>query len=119
MGIVYHANYIVWMEVGRVELCRALGIRYRDLEREGVLLTVVEVQCRYTQPARYDEEIAIRTSIAEANPRMVRFRYYLSEVESGREVATGETKHVFCNRSGKPCKLPEEYRAAFGILPKA
>jgi acyl-CoA thioester hydrolase len=115
MGIVYHANYVVWMEVGRVELCRALGIRYRDMEAEGILLTVVEVQCRYAQPALYDEEIVIRAWVEESNPRMVRFGYEMREAESGRKVATGETKHIFCDKSRKPRKLPEQYRESFGM----
>jgi acyl-CoA thioester hydrolase len=115
MGIVYHANYVVWMEVGRVELCRALGIRYRDMEAEGILLTVVEVQCRYAQPALYDEEIVIRAWVEESNPRMVRFGYEMREAESGRKVATGETKHIFCDKNRKPRKLPEQYRESFGM----
>src|SRR5437660_12909736 len=89
MGIVYHANYLIWMEVGRVEYCRAAGIRYRDMEvDDGILLTVVEAHCRYTSPALYDEEVIVRTSIAEANPRMIRFGYELSEAGGGRRLAT-------------------------------
>jgi acyl-CoA thioester hydrolase len=117
MGIVYYANYLVWMEVGRVEYCRAAGIRYRDMEAEdGILLTVAEATCRYASPARYDEEVVVRTWIAEANPRMIRFGYQMTEAASGRRLATGETKHVFCGRDRKPRKLPEKYRAAFGIV---
>jgi acyl-CoA thioester hydrolase len=116
MGIVYHANYLIWMEVGRVEYCRAAGIVYRDMERtEGILLAVVEASCRYSSPALYDEEVTVRTSIAEANPRMLRFQYEMLEAGTGRLLATGETKHVFCNREREPLKLPEKYRAAFGI----
>ena len=65
MGVVYYANYLVWMEVGRVEYCRAAGLSYRDMERaDGILLAVAEANCRYLAPARYDEEIVVRTSIA-------------------------------------------------------
>jgi acyl-CoA thioester hydrolase len=117
MGIVYYANYLVWMEVGRVEYCRAAGIRYRDMEAEdGILLTVAEATCRYASPARYDEEVVVRTWIAEANRRMIRFGYQMTEAASGRRLATGETKHIFCGRDGKPRKLPEKYRPAFGIV---
>jgi acyl-CoA thioester hydrolase len=116
MGIVYHANYLVWMEIGRVEYCRAAGIVYRDMERdEGILLTVVEASCRYVSPALYDEEVTVRTWVTEAHPRMVRFRYEMVEACVNRRLATGETKHIFCNRDQKPIKLPEKYRAAFGI----
>jgi len=117
MGIVYHANYLVWMEIGRVEYCRAAGLNYRDLERdEGVLLIVAEVSCRYISPAHYDEEIVVRTSVMDAHPRMLRFGYEMLEKSSGRRLATGETKHVFCDRQHKPVKLPAKHRAVFGIM---
>ncbi len=70
MGVAYYANYLVWMEVGRVEYCRSVGFRYRDMETEdGVLLAVVEAHCRYLHPARYDDEIIIRTWIEKATRR--------------------------------------------------
>jgi acyl-CoA thioester hydrolase len=116
MGIVYHANYLVWMEVGRVEYCRAKGARYRDLETQaGILLAVVEVNCRYLSPARYDEEVIVRTHIEHANPRMVRFRYELISAEGGHCLASGFTKHIFCGRDFRATKLPEKYRPLFGI----
>jgi len=116
MGVVYHANYLVWMEVGRVEYWREAGLRYRDMEREdGVLLVVAEVNCRFLAPALYDEEVIIRTRIAEARARMVRFEYELVSGEGERVLATGETKHVFCGRDRKPAKCPEKYHAALGI----
>jgi acyl-CoA thioester hydrolase len=117
MGVVYYANYLVWMEIGRVEFCRAGGLNYRDMERDdGILLAVSEARCRYIAPARYDEEIVVRTSISQAHPRMLTFGYEIVEKSSGRRLATGETKHVFCDREYKPIKLPEKYRAAFGII---
>ncbi|PYT12650.1 MAG: acyl-CoA thioesterase [Acidobacteria bacterium] len=116
MGIVYYANYLVWMEVGRVEYCRASGVRYRDMEaRDGVRLAVVEAACRYHSPALYDEEVIVRTWIEEANPRMIRFAYEMTEASGGRRLATGETKHVFCGLDGKARKLPEKYRSSFGM----
>jgi acyl-CoA thioester hydrolase len=116
MGVVYHANYLVWMEVGRVEFWRARGLRYRDMERDdGILLAVAEAQCRYLAPAYYDEEILIRTRMAEANPRMIRFEYELVDAADGRNVATAFTKHVFCGRDRRPCRLPEKYHVTLGI----
>lgn len=115
MGVVYHANYLVWMEVGRVELCRSLGIRYRDLEAEGVLLAVVEAHCRFHAPARYDEEVIIRTSIAESNPRLVVFEYEMREAEHGRVLASGNTKHIFLSPALKPIKLPSKYQPLFAL----
>src|SRR3974390_1910664 len=103
MGIVYHANYLVWMEVGRVEYWRSLGLRYRDMEREdGGLLAVAEAGCRYLAPAHYDEEIAIQTRVAEANSRLIRFEYELVNLTDGKLIATGFTKHVFCGPDRRP-----------------
>jgi acyl-CoA thioester hydrolase len=116
MGVVYHSNYLIWMEVGRVEYWRAAGLRYRDMEREdGVLLVVAEVNCRYRAPALYDEEVIIRTGISEANARMIRFAYELVAAEDRRVLATGETKHIFCGRDRKPAKCPAKYHATLGI----
>ena len=116
MGVVYYANYLVWMEVARVELCKALGFRYRDMELEdGVLLAVIDAQCRYLHPARFDEEVIIETRIADANSRVVEFGYEMRLADGGRKLATGSTRHIFCNREMKRVRLPEKYRAAFGI----
>lgn len=116
MGVVYHANYFVWMEIGRIEYCRAIGIRYKDMEeQDGILLAVGEVQCRYALPARYDDEVIIETSIARAHARMAVFAYRLIRAEDGKILATGETKHVFCGPGMQPKKLPPKYFAAFGI----
>jgi acyl-CoA thioester hydrolase len=116
MGVVYHANYLVWMEMGRVELCRTNGLRYRDLEEnDGVLMTVAEASCRYLYPARYDEEVIVETAITQASPRLVRFGYQIKSGESARTLATGSTTHVFCDRDLRPCKLPAKYCALFGM----
>lgn len=120
MGVVYHANYLVWMEVGRVEYWREAGLSYRDLERDdGILLVVAEANCRYRAPAFYDDEVVIRTRVAESNSRYVRFEYELAvddQAEGGRRiVATGYTKHVFCGRDRWPCRLPEKYHGSLGI----
>ena len=116
MAVAYYANYLVWMEVGRVEYCKAMGFRYRDMESDdGVLLAVVEARCRYLFPARYDDELTVRTWIAAATPRGVRFGYEITLADSGRKLAEGETKHIFCNRQMKPVRLPEKYHPLFGI----
>jgi len=116
MGIVYHSNYLIWMEVGRVEYCRAAGIRYRDMElNDGILLAVAEANCRYISPARYDEEVIVRTAVAQAHPRMVAFGYEIVSAESSRSLAEGFTKHVFCGRDLRPCRLPAKYHSYFGI----
>jgi acyl-CoA thioester hydrolase len=116
MGVVYYANYIVWMEVGRVEFCKSVGFSYQKMEEEdGVFLAVADAHCRYAYPARFDQEVIIKTWLADAHPRMVSFGYEMRLAESDRLVATGETKHVFCGRDLRPLRLPEKYRSHFGL----
>jgi acyl-CoA thioester hydrolase len=116
MGVVYYANYLVWMEIGRAEYCRAAGIRYSDMEAgDGIRLAVVEAECRYLYPARYDDEVAVATSIARANRRMVAFEYSIRNAATGATLATGATKHIFLDAEMRPVKLPEKYFEFFGI----
>jgi acyl-CoA thioester hydrolase len=116
MGVAYHANHIIWMEIGRVEYCRAIGIRYKDMEeKDGLLLAVVEVQCRYVHPVHYDEEVKIRTRVEHLGSRSMQFRYELYIADTGRLVAEAYSKHVFCDRHLRPLRLPEAYRLAFKL----
>jgi acyl-CoA thioester hydrolase len=116
MGVVYYANYLVWMEVGRVELCKALGFNYGDMERDdGVLLAVAEACCRYLSPARFDDEVIVKTWIEEANTRMATFAYEMRLAEGDRKLATGHTRHIFVNREMRRARLPEKYHAMFGL----
>src|SRR6185369_10620852 len=116
MGVVYYANYLVWMEVGRVELCRFCGFNYRDMEREdGILLAVAEANCRYASPARYDDEVIIKTSVEEAGGRMVTFAYEMRLADDDRKLATGFTRHIFLTRDLRPTRLPRKYFRMFGI----
>jgi acyl-CoA thioester hydrolase len=118
MGVVYYANYLVWMEVARVDYCRSIGFHYKDMELEdGVILAVTESYCRYVSPARFDEEILIRTSVPDVNRRFVSFDY---EMTCGRRrAAMGQTRHIFLNRGLnrelRPVRLPDKYAALFGI----
>lgn len=115
MGVVYYANYLVWMETGRVELCRACGFEYREMERQdGILLAVAEANCRYLAPARFDDEVTVRTWIESANRRMVTFAYEM-RLADGRRLATGYTKHLFLDRDFRQTRLPEKYWPMFGI----
>ena len=116
MGVVYHANYLVWMEIGRVEFCRAAGIRYRDVEdQDGLALAVVEAQCRFRSPAHYDDEVTVKTWVSAVRRRMVEFSY---EMRGGQQVlATGMTKHVWVGRDFRPASLPAKYHSAFGLEP--
>ncbi len=110
MGVAYYGNYFTWFEVGRVEWCKAAGFNYRDMEREdGALMVVAEATCRYKSPARFDDELTIRTSIRRARSKLIVFGY---EVRRDSELlATGETTHLVTGADLAPRALPEKYRA--------
>jgi acyl-CoA thioester hydrolase len=117
MGVVYHANYLVWFEVGRVELMRALGVEYKRMEIEDdCQIVVADLRCRYHHPARYDEVLRVRTRIVESRNRVIRFAYELFRDADGQLLATGETKHIICGRNGKPKLLPQKYRSIFEAI---
>jgi acyl-CoA thioester hydrolase len=116
MRVAYHSNHIIWFEVGRVELCRSLGVRYRDMEQDGVLLAVAEVNCRYLSPVRYDDEVIVKAWVEEVSTRMIQFRYEIRVAEDGRLAARGFTKHLFCDRELRRIQLPERYQQAFGLV---
>ena len=114
MGLVYYGNYFTWFEVGRVELCRQLGFEYKQMEIEDdSFIVVAEASCRYKRPARFDDQLTIRTRVTESQRRTVRFGYEILNAVSGELIATGETLHVICDRTGKPKSLPDKYRKYF------
>ena len=116
MGIVYYANYLVWFELGRVELLRSLGLTYSRLETEhGCILPVVDARCRYRAPARYDDEILIETRADTLRGSVIKFAYrILRKAAEGGEhtlLADGETVHVVCDDKLQRKPLPEQYAA--------
>lgn len=114
MGVVYHANHLVWFEVGRVELLRQLGFSYRDMEEQDkCFISVVDVRCRYKAPARYDDEIIVRTHLKNARESLVHFGYELVRVSDGLLLAEGETTHVVTDAEMKKRTIPEKYMNAF------
>lgn len=116
MGIVYYANYLVWFEVGRVAWCRAKGFNYRDMELEtGCLLMVAEASCRYKAPARFDDDIIVRTALSSASAVVIRFVYEIKNRNDGRLLAAGTTAHVVADRKLRPARLPEQYRKYFSL----
>jgi acyl-CoA thioester hydrolase len=111
MGVVYHSNYLIWFEVGRVETIRALGFDYKTMETEDDChIVVAEAHCRYERPARYDQVLRVRTRIAEWRNRIVRFSYEIFLDQDSTLLATGYTTHVVCGRNGRPKSLPPKYR---------
>ena len=109
MGVAYYANYFVWFEVGRSQYCNDCGFSYRDMERAtGLFLIVAEANCRYKNPARYEDELVIRTRVTESTRRTLRFSYEIERAD-GAAVAIGETLHVLINAEGRPSSFPEKY----------
>ena len=114
MGVVYHSNHFIWFEIGRVELLRQLGFSYRDMEeQDGRFIAVVEAQCRYRAPARYDEEILVRTELLNIRDSVIHFGYELRRVDDGTMLAEGETTHIVTDANMKIAVLPEKYLSAF------
>jgi acyl-CoA thioester hydrolase len=110
MGVVYYSNYFVWFEVGRTDLLRDSGGSYRDMEADGVSLPVIEAHCQYHRPARYDDELEIRTTGALVSPVRVEFSYQIVRPVDGSALATGRTVHAVLDRAGRPCRLPARVR---------
>jgi len=110
MGVVYHANYLVWFEIGRTEFCRVRGFSYRDMEEtDGAFLVVAECYCRYKAPAYYDDQLLVRTHITELRKRSLRFGYEIVRVSDGVVIAEGETGHVVTDTRRKVRSFPDGY----------
>lgn len=114
MGVVYHANYFVWFEMGRTDFCRQHGFAYRDMEGgDGLYIMVAEARCRYKAPARYDDEVEVRTRLLDVRKRVLVFGYEIYRQPELDLLAEGETVHVVTDREGRPRALPEKYRDLF------
>ncbi len=113
MGVVYYANYLVWFEIGRCELLRARGPSYGDLEATGIALPVIEAYCQYRQPARYDDELEVKTWGKLLSPARVEFHYQVSRQVDSVVTACGRTVHAAVDASGRPCRLPAHIRELF------
>jgi acyl-CoA thioester hydrolase len=114
MGVVYHSNYFIWFEVGRVELLRQLGFSYREMELEdGCYIAVVDARCRYKVPARYDDEIIIRTHLKNVRESVVHFGYEAVRASDGTLLAEGETTHIVTDADMNRKMIPEKYMTVF------
>lgn len=114
MGVVYYANYLVWLEIARTEFLRSRGIDYRNIEREKQLaLPAVEAFCKYKAPARYDDIIVIKTKISQIKNSSLRFDYELFNKESNQLLVTAYTVHVFIDKDRRPVRIPEQMREVF------
>ncbi|HVZ61249.1 MAG TPA: thioesterase family protein [Terriglobales bacterium] len=114
MGVVYHANYLIWFEVGRVEFLRRLGFTYKDMEAcDGCFIAVVDARCRYKSPARYDDAILVRTRLKNVRESLIQFGYEVIREIDGTLLAEGETTHIVTNAQLTRSALPLKYLEAF------
>jgi acyl-CoA thioester hydrolase len=114
MGIVYHSNHFIWFEIGRVELLRQLGFTYREMESEDeCFIAVVDARCRYRAPARYDDEIIVRTHLKNVRESVIHFGYELVRASDNTLLAEAETTHIVTNRDMQITELPAKYMTVF------
>ncbi len=114
MGVVYNSNYLIWFEIGRVELMRDLGHSYRQMEEDGLMLPLAEVTCRFKSPATYDDSIRIHTSILKLRRSLIQFGYEVFRDEDGKLLATGTSSHFVTGMDAAQRKpLPDEYMMPF------
>lgn len=110
MGVVYHANYLVWCEIGRTDFIREAGRSYAELEREGVTLAVSEAALRFRASARYDDPVQVFTTLTHVGSRGMTFGYRIVQADTGALLVTASTSLVCLNASGRPSSLPAEVR---------
>ena len=116
MGVAYYANYLIWFEVGRSQYCNDCGFSYRDMEHEtGLRLIVAEAKCRYKVPARYEDDLIIKTKVTGFTRRTLKFEYEILH-DNGDLAAIGETHHVLVNKDGRPSSFPEKYAALLSAI---
>ncbi|MXQ54117.1 acyl-CoA thioesterase [Shimazuella alba] len=118
MGVVYHANYLVWFEVGRTNLIRKLGFSYPILEAKGILLPVVDVGAQYRDSAKYDDVVVVETEIEEIGPSKIVFHYCIKRKADQKLLATGHTKHIWVSREMKRIRLSEKCPELYNQLLK-
>lgn len=111
MGVVYHANYLVWCEIGRTDFIRELGKSYAELEREGVMLAVSEVGMRFLGSARYDDPIRVYTRLIDVRSRGMTFHYRIRRADTDAVLVQGTTALVSLTTDGRPTRLPASVRA--------
>jgi acyl-CoA thioester hydrolase len=131
MGVVFHGNYITWFEIGRTELIRSAGYDYKTIEQQGLLLPVVDLQCRYELPARYDDTLLICTRIADFSPVRLSFESEIRRVDlddfhpdivenkerlPGERLVIGGTKHVWVNENWRPARLDKGLPELYDLL---
>ena len=114
MGVVYHSNFLIWFEVGRVEAMRSLGFDYKQMEKEdGCYIAVVDARCRYKSPAYYDDNILVRTRVRNVRGSLIHFGYQVLRAGEDTLLAEGETTHIVTDENMQRREMPEKYQQAF------
>lgn len=124
MGVIYHANYLTWFEIGRTEMIREIGLPYRKIEEQGLLLPVVNLDMKFIKPARYDDQIRISTRIIDYSNIRITFEVRIERIEdrsdvSGELLVTGHTKHVWLNRDWKPARIDRAAPDLYALIQQA
>src|SRR3954470_11655636 len=115
MGVVHHASYVVWLEQGRTELLRALGLSYREIEATGFFVVLSDLRVRYHASARYDDLVVLRATLNGRRSRQLSFAYELRLGATGALLVTAQSEHIVVSRApGRPTRLPPELLAALG-----
>ena len=117
MGFVYHAHYLVWLEMARTEHLRRTGVTYKVMEEQGVYLAVTEAHIRYRQPARYDDLVRIRCWVRDLASRRVIFGYAVERAATDELLATAETALIALNRRHALARIPEHVIAQLHSTP--
>lgn len=116
MGVVYHARYLDWFEMGRTEMIRQCGMEYRSLEEKGLLLPVVDLSVQYRKPARYDDWVVVETTLTGHSNVRLEFTYEIKRQSDGELLVTGSTRHMWVNRQWKPARIDREAPELFALL---
>ncbi|HXD23254.1 MAG TPA: thioesterase family protein [Gemmatimonadaceae bacterium] len=116
MQVVYHANYLVWCEVGRTDFLRQHGMSYAEMEKGGIGLTVSDYSVRLHASARYDDRVRVESTLVDVRSRQVVFEYLLTNIETGERLATGRTSLVSIAPNGRPVAMPAAIRARLEAL---
>lgn len=117
MGVVYHARYLVWLDIARTEYLRQAGLSYRDLEARGFRLVVAELGLRYLRGAAYDDAIRVRAWVRDLGSRRVTFGYALERIADGELLATGTTAMFVLDSAMRPTRLPADVAARLQPIP--
>jgi acyl-CoA thioester hydrolase len=110
MGVAYHANYLIWCEIGRTDHIRGIGTSFRELEEQGIILAVSEATLRFMASARYDDLIRVETTLASVTSRTLTFDYVIIDASTGVKLATASTTLISIDKGSKVARLPEQLR---------